>query len=56
MGVQHPHFLKLASTLGGITTSIPHGSWRFHFFEFFSKIRVHLDLHIHYWDFSFMKK
>jgi hypothetical protein len=30
--LQHPHFLKLAPTLGGIRTSIPHKSWRFNFF------------------------
>jgi hypothetical protein len=25
MGVQHPHFLKLAPTLGSVKCSIPHG-------------------------------
>jgi hypothetical protein len=40
-----------------IESSIPHGAWRFNFFSiFFPKIRRHLDLPIHYWDFSFMKK
>jgi hypothetical protein len=36
----------------------PYGAWRFYFFSnfIFAKFRVHLDLHIHYWDFSFMKK
>jgi hypothetical protein len=33
MGVQHPHFLKLAPTLGSVKSSIPHGAWRFHFFS-----------------------
>jgi hypothetical protein len=45
MGVQHPHFLKLAPTLGSIKCSIPHRDWRFHFFQIlFFLIRVHLDL------------
>jgi hypothetical protein len=57
MGVQHPHFLELAPTLGRVKSSISHGAWRFHFsFNFFSSIfSLHLDLHIHYRDFSFMK-
>jgi hypothetical protein len=56
--LQHPHFLKLAHILGSVESSIPHGDWRFHFFlNFnFAKFRVHLDLRIHHWDFSFMKK
>jgi hypothetical protein len=33
--VQHPHFLKLAPTLGSVKCSIPHRDWRFHFFHFF---------------------
>jgi hypothetical protein len=54
---QHPHFLKLAPTLGSVESSIPHGLWRFYFFSnfVFAKFRVHLDLHINCWDFSFMK-
>jgi hypothetical protein len=28
MGIQHPHFLKLARTLGSIKCSIPHGDWK----------------------------
>jgi hypothetical protein len=57
MDVQHPHFLNLAPTLGRAKSSIPHGTWRFHFFsKKTAKIRGHLDLHIHRWDFSFMKK
>jgi hypothetical protein len=32
MGVQHPHFLKLAPTLGSANSSKIHGKWRFHFF------------------------
>jgi hypothetical protein len=38
--------------------SIPHGTWRFRFFPnfFVAKIKVHQDLHIHYWDFYLMKK
>jgi hypothetical protein len=32
MGVQHPHFLKLAPTLGSANSSKIHGEWRFHFF------------------------
>jgi hypothetical protein len=57
MGVQHTHFLKLAPTLRRIKSSIPHGDWRFHLFWnfIFPKFRVHLDLHIHRWDFSFIK-
>jgi hypothetical protein len=31
MGLQHPHFLKLAPTLGSANTSKIHGEWRFHF-------------------------
>jgi hypothetical protein len=47
MGVQHPHFLKFAPTLGSVISSIPHGDWRFHFFFNFNfpKFRVNLDLH-----------
>jgi hypothetical protein len=57
MGVQHPHFLKLAPTLGSVKHSFPHGDWRFHFFSNFTfpESRVHLDLHIHRWDFRFTK-
>jgi hypothetical protein len=33
MGVQHPHFLKLAPTLGSANSSKIHGEWRFHFFS-----------------------
>jgi hypothetical protein len=57
MGVQHPHFLKLAPTLGSVKSCKLHGDWRFHlFFNFiFSKFRLHLDLHIHCSDFCFMK-
>jgi hypothetical protein len=32
MGVQHPHFLKLAPTLGSANSSKIHGKWKFHFF------------------------
>jgi hypothetical protein len=32
MGVQHPHFLKLAPTLGSANSSKIHGEWRFYFF------------------------
>jgi hypothetical protein len=35
IGVQHPHFLKLAPTLGSVKSSISHGSWRFLFFSNF---------------------
>jgi hypothetical protein len=57
MGVQHPHFLKLALTLGSAKSSILHEDWRFHFFSIFvfPKFRVYLDLHIYCWDFCFMK-
>jgi hypothetical protein len=57
IGVQHPHFLKLAPILGSVKCSIFHGDWRFLlFFKFyFPKFRVHLDLHIYRWDFCFMK-
>jgi hypothetical protein len=49
-------FLNLAPTLGRVKSSIPHGAWRFHFFStFFAKIRSHLNLHIHHWNFCFIK-
>jgi hypothetical protein len=32
MGVQHPHYLKLAPTLGSANSSKIHREWRFHFF------------------------
>jgi hypothetical protein len=32
---RHPHFLKLAPTLGSVESSIPHGLWRFYFFSNF---------------------
>ena len=35
MGVQHPHFLKLAPTLGSVKSYIPQGDWRFHFFSIY---------------------
>jgi hypothetical protein len=35
MDAQHPHFLKLAPTLGSVKSSILHGDWRFHFFPNF---------------------
>jgi hypothetical protein len=56
-GVQHPHFLKLALALGSIKFSIPHGDWRFYFFLnfIFPKFRLHMDLHIHRWDFCLKK-
>jgi hypothetical protein len=55
--VQPPQFLKLAPTLGSVKCSIPHGNWKFHFFSnfIFAKFRVYLDLHIHHWNFCFMK-
>jgi hypothetical protein len=57
MGVQHPHLMNLAPTLGRVKSSNPHGAWRFHFFEIFlAKIKEQLNLHIHHWNFSFMKK
>jgi hypothetical protein len=58
MGVQHPHFLKLAPTLGSANSSKIHGEWRFHFFPKIKnpKFRSHLDLHIYRQDFCFMKK
>jgi hypothetical protein len=33
MGVQYSHFLNLAPTLERVKSSIPHGTWRFHFFS-----------------------
>jgi hypothetical protein len=56
--VQHPHFLKLAPTLGSVKSCKLHGDWRFYFFSnfIFSKFRLHLDLHIYHSDFCFMKK
>jgi hypothetical protein len=55
---QHPHFLKLAPTLGSVKSCKLHGGWRFHFFSnfIFHEFRVHIDLHIYRWDFCFMKK
>jgi hypothetical protein len=39
-GVQHPHFLKLVPTLGGVKSSIPHGAWSFFFPQiFFLKLK-----------------
>jgi hypothetical protein len=32
MGVQYPHFLKIALILGSANSSKNHGKWRFHFF------------------------
>jgi hypothetical protein len=57
MGVQHPHFLKLAPTLGSANSSEIHGEWRFHFFPqfVFAKFSPYLDLHIYRWDFCFRK-
>jgi hypothetical protein len=40
MGVHHPHFLKLAPTLGDAQSSIPHGAWRFHFFPDFILLKL----------------
>jgi hypothetical protein len=50
--------LNLAPTLGRVKSSFPHGTWRFIYFSnfIFDKFRVHLDLHIHRWDFCFIKK
>jgi hypothetical protein len=58
MGIQHPHYLKLAPTLGSANSSKIHGEWRFHFFpnKKIPEFRTHLDLHIYCWDFCFMKK
>jgi hypothetical protein len=58
MGVQRPHFLKLAPTLGSGNSSKIHGEWRFHFFSnfLFPKFSSYLDLHIYRWDFCFMRK
>jgi hypothetical protein len=33
MGVQYPHYLKLAPTLGSANSSKIHREWRFHFFS-----------------------
>jgi hypothetical protein len=50
-------FFEVAPTFGRVKSSIPLGAWRFHFFlKILAKIRVHLDLHIHHWDFCFIKK
>jgi hypothetical protein len=49
-------FLNLAPRLRRVKFSIPHEAWRYHFFPiFFAKIRIHVDLHIHRWDFCVMK-
>jgi hypothetical protein len=58
MGVQRPHFLKLAPTLGSGNSSKIHGEWRFHFFPnfLFPKFSSYLDLHIYHWDLFFMKQ
>jgi hypothetical protein len=57
MDVQHPHYLKLAPTLGSANSSKIHGEWRFYFFPqfLFAKFSPHLDLHIYHWDFCFIK-
>jgi hypothetical protein len=49
MGVQDPHFLKLALILGSVKCSILHGDWKFLFFSnfIFPKFRIHMDLHIY---------
>jgi hypothetical protein len=56
--VSSPILLNLAPTLGRVKPYLPHGAWRFYFFSnfIFDEFRVHLDLHIHHWDFCFMKK
>jgi hypothetical protein len=55
MGVHHPHFLKVALVLHlegwNLLFLIELGD-----FIFFANIWVNVDLHIHHWDFSFMKK
>jgi hypothetical protein len=35
MGVQHSHFLNLTPILGKVKSSVPHRTWRFHFFPIF---------------------
>jgi hypothetical protein len=52
------NLLKFAPTLGSVKSSIPHGTWRFYFFPniIFAKIRLYMDLYIHHWEFSLMKK
>jgi hypothetical protein len=52
------NLLNLAPTLRRVKSSLPHGAWRFIFISnlIFGKFRIHLDLHIHRWDFCFMKK
>jgi hypothetical protein len=53
-----PIFSSFPPTLGSVKSSIPRRVWRFHFFPsfIFAKFRLHLDLHIHHWDFCSMKK
>jgi hypothetical protein len=57
-GCTTPPFFEACPTLGSVESSIPHGAWRFLFFSnfLFAKIIGHLDLHIHCWDFNFIKK
>jgi hypothetical protein len=52
MDVQHPYFLKLAPTLGRVTSSIPHGVLRFTFL----KISFFPKLEYYYWKFLFYEK
>jgi hypothetical protein len=40
-------FVNLASTLGRVKSSIPHGAWRFYFFISKNKIKICHHLHIH---------
>jgi hypothetical protein len=55
--VQNLHFLKLASHLEVLNLPFLMELGDFIFFQyFFPKIRGHLDLPIHSWDFCFMKK
>ena len=57
MSAQYIYFFKLPPTFGSIKSSILHRIWRFHFFPnfLFAKSRVHMDLHIHCWDFVLWK-
>jgi hypothetical protein len=57
-GCAVPPFFEAGRYLGSIKACISHGDWRSYFFPkiSFPKIRVHLDLHIYHWNFSFIKK
>jgi hypothetical protein len=52
-----PLGVNLVPTLGRVKSSNPHRMWRFYFFSnFFAKIRIHQDLHMHHLKFCLLRK